>query len=88
MRSVLIGLAVLVTAGAVYAQDYTSSEYCDPWCHVSSKLGKSCNYRTFEQCLASIPGLGGDCEQNPFLSMCRRGPGAATTHHRRHHHNG
>ena len=86
MRSILITLAAVLTTGAVYAQDYTSSEYCDPWCHVSSRLGRSCNYRTFEQCLASIPGLGGDCEQNLFLGMCRRAPAGAVTHHHRRHH--
>jgi Protein of unknown function (DUF3551) len=83
MRSALVGLALLISSGLAYSQpSYTSSEYCDPWCHAYRDGSLSCAYHSFEQCLASRSGIGGDCVPNPFLSQCRRAPDAG--HRLRH----
>jgi len=55
----LIPLIVLIQATDARAQNY-------PWCATGSyKDGaRSCGFVTFEQCMASIKGAGGYCEQN------------------------
>jgi hypothetical protein len=75
MRFVMIGSALLLCGGAVLAQDYTSSEYCDPVC-LERHLAYDCSYHNYAQCEATRRGLGGICVDNPFLGMCARGTGA------------
>jgi hypothetical protein len=78
MRYAVIAFVVLLSAGAASAQDYTSSEYCDPWCMHGPRSGAfDCTFRTLEQCVVASRGLGGHCVTNPFLSYCQRGPAAA-----------
>jgi len=88
MRYALIGFAVLILGGTAYSQDYTSSEYCDPVCLITGgRSGGSydCTYHSYAQCYATRSGTGGDCMDNPFLSMCKRAPaGAAAIHSSRH----
>ena len=77
MRHALIGFALLVLGGAVHAQDYSSSEYCDPIClQHSLSSPPDCSYHTWAQCEASRRGTGGSCVTNPFLSLCSRGSAA------------
>jgi hypothetical protein len=71
----------LILGTTAYAQDYSSSEYCDPWCSLS--YARDCTYHTFEQCLVSIRGTSLGCYENPFLYQCRR-PSAADRTVRRH----
>ena len=74
MRHALIGLALLALGGAAHAQDYSSSEYCDPIClQHSLSSPPDCSYHTWAQCEASRRGTGGSCVTNPFLSQCSRG---------------
>jgi hypothetical protein len=85
----LIGFAVLMLGGTAYAQDYTSSEYCDPVCIEHGSGRTDCSYHTYAQCEASRSGVGGACVDNPLLSLCRKGPAGAgvvhSVHHRKHH---
>jgi hypothetical protein len=39
-----------------------------PWCaHYSMKGGaRSCSFRTFEECLANVSGIGGNCAPSPY----------------------
>lgn len=75
MRYALLAFAVLLPAGTAAAQDYTSSQYCDPWCTQGRRSGSlDCSYHTIDQCLASASGTGAHCVTNPFLGQCRRGP--------------
>jgi hypothetical protein len=79
MRYALIGFAVLISSGVAHSQDYTSSQYCDPWCFQGNKSdGLDCSYRTLAQCNAFGWGVGGTCVENPFLSYCTRGRPAQT----------
>lgn len=84
MRQVLTGIAALMLGGVAFAQDYTSYEYCDPWCELGRGGGLDCSYHSFQQCLVSTRGMGGHCYENPFLYLCRRpiAPGPLR-HHRR-----
>jgi hypothetical protein len=73
MRQALIGIALLLSGGTAMAQDYTTSQYCSPWCSEGRKSGGlDCAYSNFEQCQATESALGGRCIQNPFLSQCTR----------------
>jgi Protein of unknown function (DUF3551) len=82
MRPVLIGVFILILGGMALAQDYTSSQYCDPWCvRARGGGGFDCSYHTFQQCLASASGTG-HCYENPFLYQCRR-PSPANSSARR-----
>jgi hypothetical protein len=69
MRLAFTAFALLLAADA-YAQDYSSSEYCDPWC--SDSFARDCSYHTFQQCLAAASGTTITCYPNPFLGRCSR----------------
>jgi hypothetical protein len=74
MRYILIGVALLISGEVALAQDYSSSQYCTPWCLQFRSGSQDCSYNTFEQCRVSSTGVGGFCVQNPFLSQCTRQP--------------
>ena len=74
MRYVVIGIALIMSVEAASAQDYSTSQYCSPWCLDFRSGAQDCSYRTFEQCRVSSLGVGGICVQNPWLSQCTRRP--------------
>lgn len=42
-----------------------------PWCaHYLGRSGggHNCGFVSFEQCLATVSGIGGTCQQNPFYA--------------------
>lgn len=62
MRYFLVALAFFVLTAAISeraeAQNY-------PWCaQYSYRDGATCGFTTFEQCMATISGIGGFCEPN------------------------
>jgi Protein of unknown function (DUF3551) len=63
MRLLLFVLGILVGTAAIgtraEAQNY-------PWCAVYGDDfgGTNCGFTTFEQCLATVSGIGGFCERN------------------------
>ena len=67
----LMVVPALSTAGA-YERPYDPY----PWCAVYAGRdfdGINCGFLTFEQCRATISGVGGSCEPNPFYNP-RRSP--------------
>jgi hypothetical protein len=62
MRSLIVagslGLALLALPAAAEAREY-------PWCAQYSWSNYNCGFVTFQQCLATISGVGGFCKQNP-----------------------
>ena len=76
MRILLFILAIFaVTIGVdsrAQAQNY-------PWCAIygggSAGGGRNCGFTTFEQCLATISGIGGTCQQNTTY----QGPASASS---------
>jgi hypothetical protein len=63
--TVIASLAV-VFAGALAAPETAHAQYA-PWCaQYGSQTGSyDCSYYTFEQCMATVRGVGGFCQQNP-----------------------
>jgi Protein of unknown function (DUF3551) len=62
-----IGLALGAMVAVAMLMASCSTAYDDPqaWCSVSSLTGSTqCFYRTKEQCMATISGLGGLCQPN------------------------
>lgn len=60
--AVMLVLAPLALASPASAQRQTS-----PWCaQFSDGNGSDCSYPTFEACQATISGVGGTCNPNPF----------------------
>jgi hypothetical protein len=61
-RSILLFAVLLVpalTGTAAEAREY-------PWCARYDWTTRNCGFVSFQQCLATISGIGGRCEPNPF----------------------
>jgi len=58
--SALLAMPLLLTAFAPAA----AREY--PWCARYDWSTRNCGFVSFQQCLATISGIGGRCEPNPF----------------------
>jgi Protein of unknown function (DUF3551) len=74
MRILLFTLGILVAVTAL-GTDAQAQNY--PWCAIygggSAGGGRNCGFTTFEQCQATISGIGGTCQQNTTYQP----PGAA-----------
>jgi len=64
MRLAVIFCVTALMSAAAAAQEHV--EY--PWCAVYSNDfgGTNCGFSTIEQCRATVSGIGGFCEPNPF----------------------
>jgi hypothetical protein len=87
MKSFTFVLGVLAAAAAVapaQAQNY-------PWCEYlggADEGGRNCGFTTYQQCMASAFGNGGDCQLNPQYEPPgphRMESGADPLPHQRHH---
>jgi hypothetical protein len=72
MQRMRSGIIVLATIAA--AMMATPAAHADPykWCAVYAGNrgdgGTNCGFVTYQQCLATISGIGGHCEPNPFYT--------------------
>jgi hypothetical protein len=39
-----------------------------PWCAFYGRLGENCGFTTYQQCRATISGIGGYCAANPWYN--------------------
>ena len=84
MKFVLSAFAIMAGVAAfqpcAQAQNY-------PWCAVYGGFGsRNCGFTTFDQCMQSVRGAGGNCMQNtqyqgPTAAPSGRAPAAASSHH-------
>ena len=53
---------------------FAQSAYDYPWCAIYTKTSGavSCYYTSFQQCMATMSGIGGTCLRNPFDGAQRR----------------
>jgi hypothetical protein len=80
IAAVLISAAALAWSAPVSAREY-------PWCAFYGFFGDdgtNCGFDTFQQCLATIHGVGGTCRENPMFFQA---PRAKATKKRRKPHN-
>lgn len=75
MRLTTVPLVLGCIAPLVAAHDsFAQSAYDYPWCAVYTKTtgATSCYYTSFQQCLATMRGIGGTCIRNPYDRAERR----------------
>jgi len=64
-----LGIAVLTQVGGIQP---AAAEVVYPWCaHYGGRdMGgaANCGFVTFQQCMATIAGMGGYCAENPFYN--------------------
>jgi hypothetical protein len=66
--SIALMPAALLIAAAALAPRPAAAAFDYPWCatfYDPSRGMKSCSFTSFDQCMATISGLGGICSQNP-----------------------
>jgi Protein of unknown function (DUF3551) len=67
-----VAMLLLAAAPPVQAQ---AREY--PWCARYDWTTRNCGFVSFQQCLATISGIGGRCEENPrYVPQQRQKKGA------------
>ena len=75
--AIAVPLMLMMEVGGAVAQNY-------PWCAQYSFRGggRNCGFVSFAQCMATVSGVGGYCEQN---AMYRPGPPPVRRKVRRHY---
>ena len=54
-----------------------SAQIYYPWCaNYGSPGGSNCGFSTHEQCMATVSGMGGSCDPNPWYTPPSRNPSA------------
>jgi hypothetical protein len=69
MRSFLFILSVLA-AGVWVEKPATAQNY--PWCayyNFDRGGARNCGFATFQQCLAAVSGVGGNCSPSPYYQQ-------------------
>ena len=72
MTKYLLAAAVAVTFSAIMpAAPASAAEY--PWCaqYGGRSDGRNCGFVNFQQCQATVSGMGGFCERNLFYNPPR-----------------
>jgi hypothetical protein len=62
MAAVLASTCIFAVGGEAKAQ----TEYA--WCAFYDDYTRNCGFDTFQQCLDTVRGVGGDCRRNPRAS--------------------
>jgi hypothetical protein len=74
--ALLLGAAMLLPSSQSFAQSGARTAQRAPvfaYCHRQPMSGAlNCSFTSFQQCLATASGDGGDCIRNPALSGPRR----------------
>jgi hypothetical protein len=72
MRSMRLALLLAAFTGpAMLAPTAARAEIYYPWCAVyggDSGGASNCGFSTIAQCMATVSGIGGSCEPNPFYN--------------------
>jgi hypothetical protein len=63
---VLLGFVALVLVGIGVDTRPAGAVVIYPWCAFMGRNGQNCGFTTYEQCRATILGIGGYCGTNPF----------------------
>ena len=77
MRALFLGLILgllIAVSGSLSAQALPYDPY--PWCAVyggSFSGASNCGFKTIQQCMATVSGIGGSCEPNQFYNPGRSG---------------
>jgi len=83
MRALAV-LAVIVAALSLDAKDANAQGKYWPWCAQYDGWTIVCGFATFQQCLATISGVGGICQPNVVGPPVAAGARYQRTRHARH----
>jgi hypothetical protein len=84
---ILMMLAVAVAMLSLDAGSSAKAEYRgDRWCAWYDAYARNCGFATFQQCLATISGVGGICRENVFATPAAYAEGPRPRRHKRKHH--
>jgi hypothetical protein len=61
-----IGIGVVLTAMTAGTSASQARTY--PWCAVYDWSTRNCGFVSFQQCRATVSGVGGICQRNPFAA--------------------
>jgi hypothetical protein len=65
-------LLALIAAGVTFAAAVPAISHADPyrWCaqYTGRGAARNCGFVTYRQCMATVSGIGGFCERNPFYN--------------------
>ena len=69
-----------IAAGAFFAttsMGYAQSAYDYPWCALFTRTSgaTSCYFQSYQQCMATLSGIGGVCIRSPYYHGPGPGPG-------------
>jgi hypothetical protein len=67
-KTMLLGLSIMLTTLSTYTAG-TRAE--GSWCAMYTTGGNNCGLHSFEQCQATVSGVGGFCGNNPFYGAAR-----------------
>ena len=68
MKRMIVLAVSALTAGFALSSAPASAAPAYPWCTRVSTSGGECAFNTFEQCMATLSGIGGACVENPGYS--------------------
>jgi hypothetical protein len=76
MRWFCAGIIGLASVAAISLPSAPAHADQYKWCAVyggfHGDAGKNCGFVTYQQCLATVSGIGGHCEPNPFYGPEKR----------------
>ena len=78
MRTSLFALALFSPQTATLGSRAEAQNY--PWCarYGNGFGGTNCGFTTFAQCMATVSGIGGFCQENDWYPSPRHGSGSST----------
>jgi Protein of unknown function (DUF3551) len=79
MRQSIFAVAVFTALAAVTIPAAAQSSTSFPWCMKGARGGTSCYFHSYQDCAATVSGLGGWCIRNPYHRGPDRNGGPATT---------
>ena len=73
MTKYLLAAAVAVTLSTLIPAAPASAAIEYPWCaqYGGRAGGRNCGFTSFQQCMATVRGMGGFCERNLFYNPPR-----------------
>ena len=77
MKISMLALFIAAALAPVVAPTPARAQIYYPWCaNYGGDMGGSsnCGFSTYEQCRATIHGMGGSCDRNPFYSQAAEKP--------------
>jgi hypothetical protein len=67
MRILLMTVSLLMVTASIDRAEAQTYPWCAQYGYFSNG-GRNCGFSTYAQCMATVSGIGGFCERNPFYA--------------------